>query len=124
MQDTQDVVSRLSELSVKANSGILSRQDRQVLQAEQHLTAHLEDNMNSAEFNGKKIFDDSEFTDMVKSFENIDLTTSTGISDAATAASDAIDMLSQRQATLSRTKYSPPAISRQYGRRSQSHGCW
>ena len=101
VQNSQDTVSRLSELSVKANSGILSRQDRQALQAEaEQLTAHLKDTMNNAEFNGKKILDDSEFSDMVQSFENIDLTSATGISDAANAVSDAIDMLSQRQATL------------------------
>ena len=101
VQNSQDTVSRLSELSVKANSGILSSQDRQAIQAEaEQLTAHLKDTMNNAEFNGKKILDDADFSDMVKSFENIDLTSASGVSDAANAAEGAIDMLSQRQAEL------------------------
>lgn len=101
VQNTHDTVSRLSELSVKANSGILSAQDRQAIQAEaEQLTYHLKDTMNNAEFNGKKIFSDAQFSDMVESFDNIDLTSASGISDAAAAADDAIQMLANRQAGI------------------------
>jgi flagellin len=101
IQNTQDTVSRISELSVKANSGMLSKQDRQALQAEaEQLSMQLEDNMNNASFNGKKILADDEFKSMVESFKDIDLTSDEGVQTAALASDAAISTLSQRQATI------------------------
>ncbi|MCM8535276.1 MAG: hypothetical protein NE334_05015 [Lentisphaeraceae bacterium] len=101
VQSSHDTVGRLSELSVKANSGMLSAQDREAIQIEANeLTKHLRSNMENASFNGNKLLDDSDFSDMVSSFEEIDLTTQAGIENAGDVAKDAIDMLSQKQATL------------------------
>jgi len=101
VQSSQDTVMRINELTVKANSGILSASDKQALQVEaEELSKSLGDTMKFASFNGKKLMDDSEFANVVSSLSNVDLTTDAGVKAAAMAATSATDMLSGRQAEL------------------------
>lgn len=101
VQNTQDTLSRISELSVRANSGMLNAADKEALQIEANeLSEHLDFTARTAKFNGKELLDDSQFTEMTDSLRNIDFSTSEGISNTAEAASAAIDAMSSRQAGL------------------------
>ncbi|MCM8527455.1 MAG: hypothetical protein NE327_13115 [Lentisphaeraceae bacterium] len=101
VQNTQDTLSRISELTVRANSGMLNAADKEALQLEANeLAEHLEFTGRNSKFNGKELFNDSQFSDMTDSLRNIDFSTSEGIASAAEAASAGIDAMSARQAEL------------------------
>ena len=101
VQGAHDTVARLSELATQANSGMLTRQDKEAIQIEvDQLTQSLGDTMKSANFNGQKLMADSEFGDIVNSLQNMDVTTASGIIAAGDATSAATDVLSSRQARL------------------------
>ena len=101
LQSAHDVSSRISELAVKANSGLLSASDREALQLEaSELGAHMGDMLKNASFNGNKILDDSQFRDIANSLQNVDLTTQAGAEAAIDASAAAIDTLGQRRAEL------------------------
>ena len=101
VQNAQNTLSRISELTVRANSGILSAADRQALQAEaSELAEHLEFTGRNAKFNGKELLSDSEFSDITDSLRNVDFSTSEGVASVADAAVAGMDALSQRQARL------------------------
>ena len=101
VQNAQDTVSRISELTVQANSGILSAADKEALQIEANeLSKNLEFNRRHAKFNGKEMLNDDEFNDLTQSLQNIDFSTSEGIANAADAANSAKEALSGRQARL------------------------
>ena len=56
--------------------------------------------MKHASFNGKKILQDSEFSNVVNSLSNLDISTTEGIEQASKASSEAIDTISSRQAGI------------------------
>ena len=70
IQNTHNTLSRISELSVRANSGILNAADKEALQLEANeLAEHLEFNSRHAKFNGKELMNDDEFSDMSDSLQ-------------------------------------------------------
>ncbi|NQZ56605.1 MAG: hypothetical protein HRT88_03940 [Lentisphaeraceae bacterium] len=101
LESSQSVVMRISELAVKANSGLLSSSDKKSLQMEaDELSGFLTDTMQNASFNGQQIMNDPSFTSVATSLQNIDFQTSAGIDSAAMASSAAIDILAGSQAEL------------------------
>ena len=101
VQGAQDTVAWLSELATQANSGMLTRRDKEAIQIEiDQLTASLADTMKSASFNGQKLMADSEFSNVVSSLQNIDVTTANGVIAAGDVTAAAADALSSRQARL------------------------
>ena len=101
VQNTQDTLSRISELTVRANSGMLNSADKEALQIEANeLAEHLEFTGRNSKFNGKELLNDSQFSEMTDSLRNIDFSTSEGISNTAEAAVAGIEAMSQRQAEL------------------------
>ena len=101
VQNSQDTLARINELSVRANSGILNANDKEALQIEaQELAKTLNFNSQHAKFNGKQILNDEEFSNVASSLQNIDFSSSEGIKAAADAATSGIDTLAGRQARL------------------------
>ena len=95
LDSTQSSLDRLGEISVKANSGILSSSDKANLQTEaDQLVKGLGDVQRDARFNGQQLLGDASFTDMLKSIsgQNVDSP------DFANAVSDGIESISSRQA--------------------------
>jgi flagellin len=101
VQSSQNTLSRISELAVQANSGILNASDKKALELEaQELSDSLSFDREHAKFNGKQIMNDDEFTAVTESLQDIDFSSSEGISAVADAATAGIDTLSSRQAGL------------------------
>jgi flagellin len=101
VQSSQNTLSRISELAVQANSGILNSSDKKALEIEaQELSESLSFDREHAKFNGKQIMNDDEFTAVTESLQNIDFSSSEGISAVADAATAGIDTLSSRQASI------------------------
>lgn len=101
VQNAQDTLGRISELTVRANSGILSAADKEALQTEaSELAEHLNFNRQHAKFNGKELLNDEEFTEITDALQNVDFSTSEGIASVADAAQSGIDTLSSRQARI------------------------
>ncbi len=101
VQNAQDSLSRLSELAVHANSGVLSAGDKEALQTEANeLVKHLDYARKNARFNGKDLLNDEQFAEISENLANIDFSTSEGIAAAATAAEQGLASLADRQAEL------------------------
>ncbi|OVE78293.1 hypothetical protein BVX99_00270 [bacterium F16] len=119
LQGSQDTMSRLKELSVQANNGILSDADRESINTEaQELLKGLDQNYQSANFNGQKILQGGTVDVAVNSagdsiqlnsadisretlgIENIDLSTSEGAAAALESLDGAIDLLSEQRAKV------------------------
>ena len=95
----QDQLSRLSELSVRANSGILNAQDRAALNTEaQEISSSIQQTADTFTFNDLPLLDIPEINSLVSNLGSIDLTTSAGITATADLANSSLDELSSRQA--------------------------
>lgn len=101
VHNAQDTLSRISELSVRANSGILNAADKEALQLEANeLSEHLDFTRKTARFNGQELMNDDQFKQITDSLKNIDFSTSEGVAATAEAAQAAMDGLASRQAEL------------------------
>ncbi len=63
LNDIQDTMNKMQELSVQASNGIYTDQDKQYIQQQYtQLTQHLQDVYNNTEYNGKKLFNNDQMT--------------------------------------------------------------
>lgn len=97
----QDQLSRISELSVRANSGILNAQDREALNIEaQEIAGSIQQTADTFTFNDLPLLDIPEVNDLVSKLGSIDLTSSAGIIATADLANSSLDEISGRQAVI------------------------
>ena len=101
MQSAQNTVTRLRELATQANNGILTTADRTSINAEaKELFKHLKDIENHASFNGMPLMQSDEFKSLTSSLQDMDMTSQSGISDAAQNLDSAMDTLATMQAQV------------------------
>ena len=119
LQGTHDTVSRLKELSVQANNGLLTDNDRDAINAEaQELMKHLGQTYQTARFNGQEVLqggtadvavtadgDKATVTNGDTSFaklgiEGLDLSTQEGAEAALEALDTATDEISNQRAQI------------------------
>ena len=74
LKGVEDSASRLAELSVQKNSGILNESQRQMINTQaQGLITSINDSFNNAHFNGKNVFQNLDFVVGTGSVENANL---------------------------------------------------
>ena len=74
LKGVEDSASRLAELSVQKNSGILNESQRQMINTQaQGLITSINDSFNNAHFNGKNVFQSLDFVVGTGSVENANL---------------------------------------------------
>lgn len=74
LKGVEDTASKLAELSVQKNSGILNDSQRQMINTQaQGLITSINDSFNNAHFNGKNVFQSLDFVVGTSSVENANL---------------------------------------------------